>query len=927
MNDVLAMFWGKLGSGSYPVDSHPVMCHLIDVGNITHELWARCLHAGFQTWMSGELGITSEEAGKVVAFWVALHDIGKLSPAFQQKSLEAKATLQSLQFDFRITGNGVPHGIVSAAVLPELLRSQLGLPKALGNQIAQAVGGHHGRFCDVGTRRAVASNDRELGSPLWHSTRADVCAQLRRAFDVPEKADWNQSQLSSAFLMALAGLTTVADWIGSMSEFFPPAGVEIRWEQYATCSRKAARRAVDELGWSGWEPPGKSKSLPELFPFITAESQRPLQTAVANLVAGQSIDPTLVVIEAPMGEGKTEAAMMLADHWAASSQQRGIYFALPTMATSNQMFGRVREFLKHRYPEQQVNLLLLHGRASLSEALRELLNSGESCRLENVGGTPSGQENVLASQWFTYRKRGLLAPFGVGTIDQALMAVLQTSHVFVRLFSLAHKTVIIDEVHAYDAYMTSLLERLLAWLRELGASVVLLSATLPKRRRQQLFQAWGQQESIRDDAAYSASATPYPRISWFANGCVHEQSFEASSDRKSTIAIRWIAPEPSSWGGELARALQDGGCAAVICNTVQQAQDVYRALGNYFPQAELDLFHARFPYEEREARERRCLNSFGNCDGAGRPTTGQVRRRNVLVATQVIEQSLDLDFDLMVLDGIAPIDLCLQRAGRLHRHQRARPAQLTSPELWITETPLDERDLPDFESNGYVYSPHVLLRTLLTLRHREQVRLPDDMEEFVESVYDDEKPMPDGLSENWQRLWASTWKDLVAQRESEELEACQRLIKPPAFPGDLAQLTESALAEDDPFVHLALQALTRLTRPSVDVVCLFDSSEGPRLSLDGELVDLESLAVAKSSRWVEALIRRSVTLSRWSVVDELTRNSRVPNPWESSPLLRQHHVLLFDAKGEVVDFPIPLRLDSELGIVISTPGFTSPQSV
>ena len=178
--------------------------------------------------------------------------------------------------------------------------------------------------------------------------------------------------------------------------------------------------------------------------------------------------PGLVIIEAPMGEGKTEAAIYLADKWVTNRKQRGYYFALPTMATSDQMFGRVKAYLTKRYPSDSVNLMLLHGHASLSTEFEAIKDKFE---IRNVASDDPNDKTfdsvnagVVASEWFTSRKRGLLSPFGVGTIDQSLLAVLQTRHVFVRLFGLAHKTIIIDEVHAYDAYMSTLLERLLEWL-------------------------------------------------------------------------------------------------------------------------------------------------------------------------------------------------------------------------------------------------------------------------------------------------------------------------------------------------------------------------------------------------------------------------------------------------------------------------------
>ncbi|MCL4465046.1 MAG: CRISPR-associated helicase Cas3', partial [Chloroflexi bacterium] len=454
------------------------------------------------------------------------------------------------------------------------------------------------------------------------------------------------------------------------------------------CSRRSAGMAgaaLKLLGWTGWSPSSESRDFSSLFPNI--ESPYPVQREV-EVLADRLDGPALVVVEAPMGEGKTEAAVFLEDRWGAALGQRGCYFALPTQATSDQMYGRVLEFMKKRYPADLVNLQLLHGHASLSALFQELLRRGEQQRTLAAGLEPRGiagesgydgaPAGVVAGEWFTYRKRGLLAPFGVGTIDQALLAALQTRHVFVRLFGLAHKTVILDEVHAYDAYMTALLERLLEWLGALGSSVVLLSATLPDGRRLRLVEAYARGAGYCFDEGEMRAH--YPRVSWVSRAGCGARQVGVSTRSTRKLGLEWVdgalpaESEPFALGERLRAELENGGCAAVICNTVARAQQVYLALKTYFPetaddgQPVLDLLHARYLYEDRSKRERRTLIRFGKPDGEVEMEDGNVRKvrrpnRAVLVSTQIIEQSLDLDFDLMVTD-LAPVDLLLQRSGR-----------------------------------------------------------------------------------------------------------------------------------------------------------------------------------------------------------------------------------------------------------------------
>ncbi|GAI17071.1 unnamed protein product, partial [marine sediment metagenome] len=348
----------------------------------------------------------------------------------------------------------------------------------------------------------------------------------------------------------------------------------------------------------------------------------------------------------------------------------------------------------------------------------------------NVAGDGDSQDDMpeaAAAEWFLPRKRGLLAPFGVGTIDQALLSVLQTKHYFVRLFGLAQKTVIIDEVHAYDMYMSTLLESLIAWLHALGSSVILLSATLPDNKRRALVRAYGGEPEI-------LGSSTYPRIT-SVSGTV-TQSFEFEASRYVELCIRHVGDGIDSLIDDLRHTLKDGGCVAIICNTVKRAQQTYAAIkqaGLVSPD-ELMLLHSRYPFEDRENREMAILRAFGK--------KGIRPKRAILVATQIIEQSLDLDFDLMVTD-LAPADLVIQRAGRIHRHDNHRPSAMAKPTLWIRMPDTDANGIPDLGASAYVYEPYFLLLSYLQLRDRPAISLPDDIPTIIEKVYSEpEGPWP-----------------------------------------------------------------------------------------------------------------------------------------------------------------------------------------
>src|SRR5581483_738891 len=565
------------------------------------------------------------------------------------------------------------HGTVSALALRALLKDQFGLERRLAARLALVAGGHHGLFPRPADLACEKADEASWGAGPWVARRQLLVSVVADQLGLPR--DRPPQRLGDAAAMTLAGFITVADWIGSNRAYFdyedasawtdPVAGVGDYWAR----AQAQARSALRSLGWLARPTRTEPRSFRELFAPKIAEPN-PLQSRVAEM-ADQLAGPALVLVEAPMGEGKTEAALYLADRWAADRGVSGLYVALPTQATSNQMLDRVQDFLTRRYPTDLVGLQLAHGAAELSPAAANLrarwARLSAICERGGYDGAPAG---VVVADWFSGRKRRLLAPFGVGTVDQSLMAVLQTRHMFVRLFALANKTVVVDEVHAYDAYMGTLLDLLLEWLAMLGSPVVLLSATLPSSRRRELLAAYARGLGV---ASPPESDTGYPRVSWVGAQSAGTAQVEASPLSRKEVRVRRVADDPAALAGDLAAALAQGGCAAVVCNTVRRARQVYGALESYFAPGELMLLHSRFQAGARDRIEKEALVRFGHPEATVETENGPKRtdrpRRAVLVATQVVEQSLDLDFDLMVSD-LAPVDLLLQRVGRLHRHRR-----------------------------------------------------------------------------------------------------------------------------------------------------------------------------------------------------------------------------------------------------------------
>ncbi len=923
--------WAKTSGGSSSSESyHPVLCHLLDVAAVAQCMWEQVLSPWSRRQMAATLEIDESAAGRWVAFWAGAHDIGKCSPAFQQQHGPGKARLVESGYRFYTAADRAPHGTISARALRDDLLPEFGLTPRLATRIAQIVGGHHGLFPNALQIGAVAPS--AMGKGRWKQARAELMGHVASSVQLPDER--LPVQIDNASALLLAGLISVADWIGSNTEYFPyavldgnaPLPVELSAfaAEYTVRAQSNAQQALQRLGWLGWTPLTQPAAFTELFPWIT-EPNDMQDTLIAR--AGAIKEPSLFIVEAPMGEGKTEGAMYLADCWSATFGERGCYFAIPTTATSDQMFNRVHDYLLRRYPSDVVNLQLLHGRSALSAEFTELQRNGErlftpgEIDLDGGAGTLPG---VVATEWFTYRKRGLLAPFGVGTVDQGLLGILQTRHVFVRLFGMAHKTVIIDEVHAYDVYMTTLLERLLEWLAALGSSVVLLSATLPAGRRQRLLDAYlhgaGQADVQRPENK------PYPRVTWGSSVGAGSATVETSLRSQKTVHLGWIDGEvPDGAGGiftlgeRLREALRAGGCAAVICNTVNRAQAVYRALKSYFPavaddgEPELDLFHARFLYDQRDRRARRAMRRFGKSGGSVAAEDGTelpVRRpqRAVLVATQVIEQSLDLDFDLMVSDH-APVDLLLQRAGRLHRHERQRPAPLEQTYLWLTSPEEVTEDVPRFDGGtAAIYDAHILLRSWLALRDRSTIDIPDEVEYLVEFVYG-EQPCSDAATEHLWQEWHTTQQKLVQLQDKHESFAQRVCIPSPMAPGNVLEHFNLQLEEESPESHRTIQAQTRLGDPSVDVV-LLTAQEWAALPSRTPTV-----------KEAERLLKRAVAVSNRRVVPRLLDPQRpAPTAWQRSALLRHHRLVILDDSHGPYSNAIGgyvFELDDEVGLTIT----------
>ncbi len=892
---MLAAVWAKTRRDGSPA-FHPLLAHLLDVGATAEALWMQVSSRQSRTRIARGLEIDEEDAGRWVALLAAAHDLGKGTPGFQGRAPERLADLHEQGLEVAETGPIPAHGLLSAVLLADLLVSTFSIDRRVAGILGRLVGGHHGMVPTAGQLR-TASSSRVRGQGRWKDVQAGLWSALVNAWSpavAPVRVD-------DGAALRLAGLVSVADWIASDPGFFPFAtsrGKPSRLNagRHLSDSRERARTALERIGW---EAP-RAESVETDFSLLFDLSPRPTQQVLAALPTREG---ALYVVEDGTGSGKTEAAFHLIARSLETGSARGAYVALPTRATSDQAFRRLRRFLDNALRQAGTDLQLVHGSAALSVDHEEIEGATHAldpqATYEDDDRDPTG---VRAATWFRQRKRGLLGPFAVGTVDQALLSVLQARHQFVRTWGLSDKLVVLDEIHAYDTYMSQLIERLLEWLATTGTTVVLLSATLPRERRRRLVEAFrrglGASEGVE-----GIDRAPYPRVTIadHAGAAAHA----STSVRRRTIEVEHVTIPAHEGEAVLATRLARqvevaGGCIAVVCNTVASAQQTYLAIRAAVDETTpVALLTSRMRFTERSILEQRLGRQFG-------PPSGDTERpaRAVIVATQVIEQSLDLDFDL-VLSELAPVDLLIQRAGRLHRHEgRSRPFDLDHPRLTVLEGPLRGDGTPLLDRGSIaVYGEYLLLRTSAVLAGRSELTEPDDLDALIEAVYGEQAL---DVSRAMATRLDQAALDARAASDNHELQARAAALPSPGGPDSIAlRGTLGLLDDDDPENHATVRALTRLEdRPSVEAV----------LALPDECV-AERGARVPSARQARRLLRLAVRLPGHRISEALGPEA-VPTGWKENPVLRHVRLVQLDNAGEATIGTIRLTLDPHLGVMI-----------
>ncbi|MDE6005724.1 MAG: CRISPR-associated helicase Cas3' [Oscillospiraceae bacterium] len=858
----------------------PYKIHSLDTEGIMKLLYDRWLSESVRRYISINLNTSCDiEKSDCIArnlcrIIALLHDIGKITPAFQSRitfNIENHTEMLSRN-GLKISGiseaSKSPHDIAGQSIL-----EQLGFPK----EIAVIVGSHHGR---------AVQNSRNQFSyrSNYFGFRNEQEQKWRRLWTewvdyALKKTGWTSiDELPKPDVkvqMILTGLLIMCDWIASNTDYFPYIDVDsfISDEECWNRVEYAWNKLNLPKSWCAENIHDLSKFFKERFSY----EPNLVQKAIMNIVS-ENYKEGLYILEAPMGIGKTEAALAAAEILASKFGAGGIYFGLPTQATANGIFNRICDWVKGCDTENHT-IRLAHGMTELNEEYQEMFRGK---------ATDSGDESVIVHEWFEGRKQALLADFVIATIDQFLLASLKQKHVMLRHLGLSGKVVIIDECHAYDAYMNVYLDRTLTWMGAYKVPVIILSATLPPQRRSELVKAYLNQK--KDILISSENILAYPMITWTSGKDVIQKAVESDIPDKHITVNR---VDESNLSTMLSERLSDGGSAAIIVNTVGYAQWLSKKISEEMSDFSVICFHSRFTAADRAAIEKKLLAIVG------KNSCYHDRNRLIVVGTQVIEQSLDLDFDFMVTE-ICPMDLLLQRSGRLHRHERIRPDRLKNAEIVILRP-------ADSKSNN-IYSEWILKRTEKYLP--KELVIPACIPYLVSRVYD--------TPENDEERNSNEWKDFERVRSDKKTKAEKYCIKSNMLKSRLWTLLADFL-DDDAGNNSAAEASVRDADETIEVIIMQKKTDNIYClpsAIDSVVFDT-TLALSDEEARLIAIQRLKLPLyfsQKYNFNNTINALDVMPRSCRASKWLDKELFLLMDENSEAELIGKKLHYSKERGL-------------
>lgn len=886
----------------------PLKQHLLDATDVIKLLWEHWLSQRQKQIIINSLDEKNENLAKqLVGFLAAIHDLGKATPVFQAKESFSNSKDLDLALLDKIEKAGFKDihqlSLMNERESPHALAGQALLESyGVSEDISSIIGGHHGKPVDSHTmvRYQLTSY------PANYFQNEDKSDEVHKKWVQAQKEIFKWALHANGFesindlpkvkqagQVILCGLLIMADWIASNERYFPLLNIED-----SEVSDQENRKQDSWLKWIKtlpWEPE-EIIDIETIYQNRFNFTPREVQYKFSKVIQ-QTDQAGIYILEAPMGGGKTEAALMGVEQLSRKTGTGGMFFGLPTQATSNGIFDRIKSWVSSlSMTDEKRSLQLVHGKAALNESYSELPR--------NANIFDEVESGVIVNEWFTGRKTAVLDEFVVGTIDQFLMAALKQKHLMLRHLGFSKKVVVIDEVHAYDAYMNQYLERVLRWMGTYGVPVIILSATLPARTRVKLVEAYIRGQGYKWRAVEKPveweTTVAYPLIT-YSDGPRVNQKDDFSPSENTQVTVKSLDEEKLI--DTLKEKLSEGGIAGVIVNTVRKSQELAKSLEEHFSGGQVDLLHSSFIATNRAEKEKELLDTIGK--EADRPY------KKIIIGTQVIEQSLDIDFDLLISE-LAPMDLLIQRIGRLHRHTLAnRPKKLKNPLVYIMG--MDENF--DFDSGSEaVYGPYLLMRTQELLP--EMIDLPEDISKLVQATYNEEEDL---------QLVDSRKIDYEEAKSKHHTERGQKEAKAKGFQLDKPDLRGRKTLEGWLKSHYLEEseqkslAQVRDIEETIEVIVLqkiaggygfFGTSEDLSQKIDQADVQKE---IAKHTMRLPLQLSAFYRIEQ--TIDELeTFNKRYLRSWQNSLWLKGELGIIFDENHRFVLNGFQLRYSPKYGL-------------
>lgn len=951
MHCVNSALWAKKTDHNGILQWLPLSVHLEDTGNVAGMLWEHWLSENQRIFIQSHLSQACEPRS-FVQLLGCIHDIGKATPVFQARpsytnsnDLDSMLVTKLEQAGFQGLSDFVAttkdwskshHTITGQGIL-----THLKVPCG----ICAIVGAHHGKPLDKSSiyeedYHAYSDHYLQFEEPartpeqqrvmcLWQQTQQDILSWALEKTGFSNVAAL--PDISESVQVLLSGLVIMADWIASNEQFFPLVSLD------ADVDFDIQQRLCD--GWGKWQSFGSKDvwtttnsafDVPTLFMNRFGFSPNVVQKALCNAISSCG-KPGIFILESAMGSGKTEASLAAVELLSAKTGKSGLFFGLPTQATSNGMFSRIKDWLQHVNDDFQgkLGLRLVHGKAELNKEYQKLphavhLNNGnEEQELTHLSSNYLFGGTLLINDWFTGRKTAMLDDFVVGTVDQFLLTSLKQKHLMLRHLGFSKKVIIIDEVHAYDTYMNQFLEMSLSWMAAYNVPVVLLSATLPANRRKVLLQAYlkgmGTSWKKCNTAQCDLTTDAYPLLTYTDIGVdqAHNQQIQVKQDKiklPSTNSVKITVKhcmDDDAYAAVLQAlhaSIDGGGVAGIIVNTVKRAQELYALCAEHFGAQQVLLIHSKFVATDRIRKEEEIVSLIGK--GARRPF------QKIIIGTQVLEQSLDIDFDVLFSD-LAPIDLLLQRIGRLHRHTIKRPVHLATPTVYVVVASQSY----EFDSGSEaIYGRYILMRTQYFLP--DVITMPGDISKLVQEVYalDDNSSNNIQLPSDIESTYKRAQQNFESRNEDEENNAkVYRLKKPHNEIGKYSMvgwLADDVPNQSDEFAR----AQVRNSGESIEIIALCKVDDGygtfaERINVKNDIASSSvAMKLARETVQLPAFFSRNAKITE-DVIEQLEiyRREKLPE-WDNQPWLHDCLALIFDQNNNCHLNSYKLTYSSSIGL-------------